>query len=258
MSSKMMAEVGGFQGLPMDSQLTVAKLVMERQQLETVHNMVMPREFCIAIDKGWYKAIERRLFAKEWSVRIKDTNGNFPVQRCLAAIKTDVASRKVALRKVFRVLLRHGGKPAKTFHYEEQCQTTALSLALDTETMRLLVQNGLKTRVLYNYAIESYGYARDKPFDRAYVKFLMQNTNPDIDECKCVLYAATSDNNVSLHNITLLLEEGCDRGLQVGEYSRKWLLDKAKEEQNEAVHALLCAELAKLNEEPPAKRARTE
>eukprot|EP01049_Picozoa_sp_SAG25_P006444 SAG25_NODE_484_length_7474_cov_11.267823_10_plen_59_part_00 len=52
----------------------------------------------------------------------------------------------------------------------------------------------------------------------------------------------------------LAAEEGCDRGLQVGEFCRKHLLDEAKE-KNEAVHALLCAELAK---EPPAKRARTE
>ena len=74
------------------------------------------------------------------------------------------------------------------------------------------------------------------------------------DECQTALYFATHDNEESLNNVKLLLEEGCDRGLQVSEDLRKCLLDKA-EYHNEAVHALLCAELAK---EPPAKRARTE
>ena len=79
--SKMMTEVGGFQGVPTDCQLMVAKLVMQRQQLESVHNMVMPREFRNAIDKGQYLTTKRRLLAKEWSTCIKDADGNLPVQR---------------------------------------------------------------------------------------------------------------------------------------------------------------------------------
>jgi hypothetical protein len=252
--SKMEAEVGGFQGVPTDCQLMVAKLVMQRQQLETVHHMIMPREFRNAIRKGWYKAINQRLCAREWSVQIKDRHGNTPVQHCLLLMHLADDEEKVPLRNVLSVLLQHGGKPAETYKIlaPDMVLTTSQYLASDTKTMRLLVQAGLKTKVLYNYALK----AKRKPYDRAYVQFLMQTIKPDNDECNIALYFATQDNEVSLNNVQLLLEEGCDRGLQVSEFWREYLLDNAKEE-NEAVHALLCAELAKLNEEPPAKRVKT-
>jgi hypothetical protein len=243
--SKMMTEVGGFQGVPTDCQLMVAKLVMQRQQLESVHNMVMPREFRKAIDKGHYLRIKHRLRAKEWSVHTKDPEGNTPLQRCLNCLCVEwqyVDNIGVALRKVLSVLLQHGGKPPVGTKFK--------AYALDIETMTLLVQIGLKINVLENYAYE----ANHIPYDRAYVRFLMQTIKPDNDECQSALYFAIRNNEVSLNNVKLLLEEGCDRGLQVSEHRRKHLLDRAKE-QNEAVHALLCAELTK---EPPAKRARTE
>jgi hypothetical protein len=246
--SKMEAEVGGFQGVPTDCQLMVAKLVMQRQQLETVHHMIMPREFRNAIRKGWYKAINQRLCAREWSVQIKDRHGNTPVQHCLLLMHLADDEEKVPLRNVLSVLLQHGGKPAPV----GWGGILVPPLASDIKTMRLLVQAGLKKRVLCRYA----NLCHHKPYDRAYVQFLMQTIKPDNGECRSALYVATSDNEVSLNNVKLLLKEGCVRGLQVSGYLNEWLLDKAKEE-NEAVHALLCAELAKLNEEPPAKRVKT-